>query len=192
VSPLRWSPGPPRAAEVSGELRLCLDLNVWCAAILSHAAGRTNTASRLLAGVAIDGICALGPTRLVVSWAMLTRLQTVLLRDLRLDAADATGYLATLARAATAEPGGGGPYVVLGGSGLVPLHDDEDGRVLEVAVAGRADVVATANFGDFVNYRSTILVPGRIALHRTAGHEVVIAHPAEVARWVRTGEMTID
>lgn len=191
MSPLRWTPGPPRVAKVAGEFRLCLDLNVWCAAILGQAAGRSGTASQLLADTAAEGRCALGPTRLVVSWPMLARLETVLVRDLRLTAADARRHLTLIASAASADSAGGGPYVVLGGSGLVPLHDDEDGRVLEAALAGRADVVATGNMSDFVNYRSEILVPGRVALHRGAGHEVVIAHPSEVARWVRTGEMTI-
>jgi predicted nucleic acid-binding protein len=178
-------------AEVQGELRLCLDLNIWVAAILSHAAGRSNTASQRLTSAVVDGRCALGATRLVVSWPMLARLESVLLRDLRIDAGDASMHVARIARAASADPAGGGPSVVLGGSGLVPLHDDEDGRVLEAAVAGRADVVATANFRDFVNYRTEILIPERVALYRTAAHEVVIAHPAEVARWVRTGEMVV-
>lgn len=191
MSPLRWTSGPSRVAEVSGELRLCLDLNVWCAAIIGHAAGRSGTASQLLADTATGGQCALGPTRLIVSWTMLTRLETVLVRALHVSPASARRYLAPIASAASADPTGGGPYVLLGGSGLVPLHDDEDGRVLEAAVAGRADVVATGNMADFVNYRSEILVPGRVVLHRTADHEVVIAHPSEVARWVRTGEMKI-
>lgn len=191
MSPLRWTSAAPRAAEVTGEFRLCLDLNVWCAAVLARAAGRANTASQLLADAAVSGNCALGPTRPVVSWPMLTRLEMVLVRDLRFSREGAHRQIVLLARAAAADPAGGGPYVVLGGSGLVPLVDEEDARVLEAAVAGRADVVATANLPHFLNYRSEILVPGRIALHRTAEHEVVIAHPAEVAQWVRTGEIRI-
>jgi predicted nucleic acid-binding protein len=190
LSPLRWTSGPPRAASVAGELRLCLDLNVWCAAILGRAGGRSGTASQLLTDTVAEGKCALGPTRLIVSWPMLTRLETVLVRDLHLTRPDARQQLAIIAAAASADPAGG-PYVVLGGSGLVPLHDDEDGRVLEAAVAGRADVVATGNMSDFVSYRSEVVVPGRVVLHRVADHEVVVAHPAEVARWVRTGEMTV-
>jgi predicted nucleic acid-binding protein len=80
---------------------------------------------------------------------------------------------------------------VLGGTGVLPIRDTEDLHVLEVAVAARAHVLATFNFRDFLSYRRHVLVPGRIALHRTADHEVVIAHPAEVARWVRTGEIRI-
>jgi predicted nucleic acid-binding protein len=190
LSPLRWAQGSPRVAKVEGEFRLCLDLNVWCAAILGQAAGRSGTASQLLVDTAAEGRCALGPTRLVVSWSMLARLEMVLARHLHLTAADARRHLTLIALAASADPASG-PYMVLGGSGLVPLHDDEDGRVLEAALAGRADVLATGNMSDFVNYRSEIIVPGRVVLHRTADHEVVIAHPGEVARWVRTGEMTI-
>jgi hypothetical protein len=34
-----------------------------------------------------------------------------------------------------------------------------------------------------------VIVPGRIAVHESADHRVIIAHTAEAARWVRTGEI---
>lgn len=83
------------------------------------------------------------------------------------------------------------PFVLLGGTGVVPLRDTEDLHVLEVAVAGRADLLATFDFSDFVSYRTEVLKPGRIARFRTADHEVIIAHPAEIAAWIRIGEITL-
>jgi hypothetical protein len=32
---------------------------------------------------------------------------------------------------------------------------------------------------------------GRIAVHRTADHELIIAHPAEALPWVQTGRIEI-
>jgi predicted nucleic acid-binding protein len=192
VTPLRWSAEPAAAAEVVGALRLCIDLNVWCAALLSENAGRTNTASQLLALTAARGVCALGATQMVISWAMLSRLEKVLVAGLEMDPTDARGYVEHIARIATAAPGGSAPYLVLGGTGMVPLHDEEDAGVLETAVAGRADILATGNFSDFLNYRTEIVKPGRIAIHRTSDHEVIIAHLAEAAAWIRTGEIVIQ
>jgi predicted nucleic acid-binding protein len=191
VTPLRFRPGTQAAAELVGALRLCIDLNVWCAAFLSENAGRSNTASQLLATTAARGSAALGPVQLVISWAMLTRLEKVLVSNLGIATTDARAYVEHIARIATAAPGGSAPYLVLGGTGLVPLHDEEDAGVLETALAGRADVIATANFTDFLNYRTEVVKPGRIAIHRTTEHEVIIAHLAEAAAWIRTGEIAL-
>ncbi|WP_372422012.1 PIN domain-containing protein [Salinarimonas chemoclinalis] len=66
--------------------------------------------------------------------------------------------------------------------------DPEDGRVLDAAVAGRADVLVTWNFRDFASGADDVLVPGRVHLKRTAAHAFVLARPPETARWLRTGE----
>jgi hypothetical protein len=41
------------------------------------------------------------------------------------------------------------PYVVLGGGGVQPMNDTEDGAVLDTAVAGAADLLITSNLRDF-------------------------------------------
>jgi hypothetical protein len=178
--------------ERSGDVfRLCLDLNVWCAATIAEGFGRSGTAVLTLAAAAHSGRCELGPTQLVVSWGMLDRLGLVLRRELGMEVDEAGAVLARIKTAAELGPAAMEPLVVLGGTGVLAIRDTEDLHVLDAAVAGRADVLATANLRDFVNYRSEVLVPGRVVLHRTADHEVVIAHPGEVARWVRTGEIRI-
>jgi predicted nucleic acid-binding protein len=191
VTPLRRRTGPPPSVEVVGALRVCLDLNVWCAPLLSEKEGRSNTASQLLASAAAAGFCALRPTQLVISWGMLGRMEQVLVTKLRVPASDARWFIEQIARSATAAPAGHAPYLVLGGTAVVPLHDEEDAGVLETALAGRAEILVTGNMADFVNYRTEVLKPGLIALHRAPEHEVVIAHPAEVAAWIRTGEIVL-
>lgn len=64
--------------------------------------------------------------------------------------------------------------------------------MLDTAVAGDAHVLATANFDDFVSYRSEIVKPGRIAIHEGPRQPLVIAHPFEVVRWTREGRITFD
>lgn len=67
----------------------------------------------------------------------------------------------------------------------MPVCDAEDAHVVDVAVAGRADVIVTANFTDFVSSRTEVVRAGQIAVIEHAGGRVVVAHPAEFAGWVR-------
>lgn len=174
-------------ARTGQPLGLCVDLNVWIAYFISLKHPRQGSATAFLVAAARSGRCALGPTQLVVSWGMLTRLRMVLLRRTRMSHAAVDDALEEIAAAAEAGPFALSPLVILGGTGVVPLTDEEDAHVLEAAVAGRAHLIATANFDDFVSYRTEIVAPGRVAIHRTGDHEMIIAHPVEVARWLRTG-----
>lgn len=181
----------PRPTSTSSPFRLCLDLNVWYSAIIAQTRGRSGTASLALTEAVRRGYSGFGLTQLVVSWGMLTRLQTVLARELRWNQQRTDRVLATIASCAQLGPAAISPFVLLGRAGVVPIKDQEDAHVLEVAIAGRADVLATLDFSDFVSYRTEMLKPARIARYRTANHEVIIAHPAEVAAWLRTGEIDI-
>ena len=40
---------------------------------------------------------------------------------------------------------GTAPYIVLGGTGLMPMRDQEDAHVLDTAVAGQAHLLVTAH-----------------------------------------------
>lgn len=137
------------------------------------------------------GTCALGPTQLVVSWGMINRLRQVFARKLVFSLLNVDSVVEEIILVARVGPSSQGPLLVIGGSGVVPLDDEEDAHVLEVAVAGRARVLATANFADFVSYRTKVLKPGRVAIHRTAEHEVIVAHPEEVVAWTRMGEIVL-
>lgn len=171
--------------------RLCLDLNVWCAALLSEARGRSGSATQFLVDVARRGMSEFGPTQVVISWGMIDRLSLVLGRDMGFTHAAVETIAAEIALTAQVGPAELAPLLVLGGAGLVPLRDVEDAHVLEIAFAGRARLLATANFDDFISYRTTVLQRGRIAVYRRFDHEVIIAHPSVAAGWLRTGEMRL-
>jgi predicted nucleic acid-binding protein len=171
---------------------LCLDLNVWVSAQLANVEKHRNTAAQTLVQVAELGRCALGPTQIVISWGMLTRLRSVFERKLQTGRTDIDVEIQQIATLASLGPAENAPYVLLGGTGVMPLHDEEDAHVLETAVAGDAHVLATANFDDFIWYRSEIVKPGRIAIHEGPRQPLVIAHPFEVVRWTREGRITFD
>jgi len=175
-------------------LRLCLDLNIWVADLLALHAERTGTSCQLLVDVVRRGVSPLGPVQLVVSWGMLNRLETVLIRVLNVDASLAQQYVTMIARYAADGPHAHAPYILLGPSGLVPLRDEEDGHVLETARAGKASVLVTRNFRDFdgtgTRSPTRVIVPGQLATHTAPdGHVVRIASPGEVIRWLKDGRI---
>lgn len=167
-------------------LRLCLDLNVWCAALIAERRGRTSGSSTALVEAARRAECPLGAVQLVVSWGMLDRLRETYVDKLGLSAVDANANIDAIAEMARLGPTGDAPYLLLGGTGLMPISDSEDAHVLDVAVAGVADVLATANLDDFVQRGSEMLRGRRVILHRAPnGHQLVIAHPDQAAGWLR-------
>ncbi len=172
-------------------LRLCLDLNIWCAAFLAEKAGRSGSAAQELVAIVRRGECALGPTQLVISWGMLTRLRAVLADSWHVDRSLAEAYIGVITGYARLGPAGIAPYLLLGGTGVMPLRDDEDAHVMETAVAGLTDVLVTRNFGDFASYRTDVLIPGRVALHRGIGRDIVIADPRDMMAWVRAGQIVL-
>jgi hypothetical protein len=122
---------------------------------------------------------------------MLNRLRTVWEDDWGVPRAEADPLLATIASyaalGADAEP----PHLTLGGTGLIALRDTEDAHVLEVAVAGRADVLVTSNFKDFLSYKKDVREADRVAIYRAPQHRVVIAHPYTAAQWLRDGRIVV-
>jgi predicted nucleic acid-binding protein len=178
-----FNPATPR-------LRVCIDLNVWYAGILADAEGRHGTAAQMVTAMVRERT-SLGIAQLVISWGMLDRLQEVLDRKLRPGSRSTTPMISAIAALAMLGPDAEPPHLVLGGTGLVPLRDEEDAHVLDVAVAGRADLVVTANFRDFLSYRTDVREPGRIAIYSTAQSSIIIAHLFTVAEWIRRGEIVI-
>jgi predicted nucleic acid-binding protein len=170
--------------------RICLDLNIWCAALLSDSAGRSGSATQELVAQVRRGVTGFGPTQLVISWGMLNRLGQVLER-IRFSRAAAETIVAEIALIAQVGPVELSPLVILGGTGLAPLRDLEDQHVLEAAFTGRAQLLVTANFQDFVSYGTEVLQPGRVAVQKRVRQELVIAHPYVAVEWVRTGEMQL-
>jgi predicted nucleic acid-binding protein len=174
---------------MSDALRVCLDLNIWCAALLADGKGRENTASQSLVAMIRQGTCLSQSVQLVISWGMLNRLRKVLNQDLKVSAQVADTYLSAIAVCAHLGALGASPQLTLGGTGVIPLRDTEDGHVLETAIAGRADFLVTANFKDFITKNTAVVTLDRYAIHQSPDCTVHIVHPYLMMEWLRTGNM---
>ncbi|HJU18009.1 MAG TPA: hypothetical protein VJ770_16270 [Stellaceae bacterium] len=80
------------------------------------------------------------------------------------------------------------PHLLLGGTGVIGMRDEEDRHVLETARAARAHLVVTANFADFLTRDSEILLADRVCIDRSPDWETVIAVPQEAALWLPIDE----
>jgi predicted nucleic acid-binding protein len=164
-------------------LRLCLDLNIWVAALLADRKGRSNTASQYLVEVVRNGDSPVGETSLVISWGMLEELRSVIVEHLGLKLEIAQAYVSAVEEYAKL-----GAQLTLGGTGVIGLRDTEDAHVLETAVAGKADFLITANFRDFLVERDTqIKIPDRHAIYYSSAHSVQIIHPYLMVEWLKDG-----
>lgn len=136
-------------------LRLCLDLNVFVADFIAESKGYTHTLAQRLVGACRRGHLGDHDVQIVVSLPMLNRFATVLTRDFKVALPDAEALAEVIAQFARAQhgrttPAGGGPLLVLGGTGVMAMRDEEDRYVLETAIAGQADYLITENMSDFV------------------------------------------
>ena len=166
-------------------LRLCLDLNVWVAALLADRKGRTNTGSQYLVEVVRSGFSPVGAVELVISLGMLDELRSVITEHLGLDPETARDYV--LAVEAYAQLGA---QLTLGGTGVIPLKDTEDAHVLETAIAGKANFLVTANFKDFIVDRDTkVEISDRYAIYYSSAHSLQIVHPYLMIDWLRKGNL---
>lgn len=182
-----------RAAGTSDvPLRVCLDLNIWIADLLAAKAGRTNTAAQILVDVVRGGQSSLGPIQLVISWGMLNRLTHVLHREFEPDADAVQLFIMTIATYARRGPEGNAPYLLLGGTGVVAVKDEEDGHVLDTVMAGQAELLVTRNFKDFLVPGCQVLVDGELALvPRHGGGELIVAVPRWMMRWLEEGRIEL-
>jgi hypothetical protein len=176
---------------VTAVIRLCLDLNVWCAAFLADRKGRQNTSAQMLVEAARTGACPLGPVQLIVSWGMLDRLRKVFVADWQVDPATTDEIITSIVRYAHLGPHATGPQLALGGTGLLPLTDSEDAHVLDTAIAGEADILATANLKDFLPPGAEVLVPDRLASFAHPKGRLLIAHPFNMRAWFIAGRIAL-
>jgi hypothetical protein len=65
-------------------IRLCLDLNIWCASLLSDRKGKKNSSSQSLVAIISQGYCEIGLVQLIISWGMINRLHSVLEEQLNI------------------------------------------------------------------------------------------------------------
>ena len=175
---------------MAAALRVCLDLNIWCAALLADRKGRQNTASQGLVAMVRQGSCLSLPVQLVISWGMLNRLLKVLVQDLKVSTQTADLYISTIAAYAHLGAIGASPQLTLGGTGVIPIRDTEDAHVLETAIAGKANILVTANFKDFIFKDTQVVIPDRHAVYRRPDdHAFQIVHPYLMMDWLRSGQI---
>ncbi len=175
---------------MAAALRVCLDLNIWCAALLADRKGRQNTASQSLVAMVRQGFCLSSPVQFVISWGMLNRLLKVLVQDLKVSAQTAELYISTIAAYARLGAMGASPQLTLGGIGVIPLRDTEDAHVMETAIAGKANILITANFKDFISKDTQVVIPGRHAVYRGSDdHTFQVVHPYLMMDWLRVGQI---
>jgi predicted nucleic acid-binding protein len=166
-------------------LRLCLDLNIWVAALLADRKGRTNTGSQYLVEIVRSGSSPIGAVNLIISLGMLDELKSVIVEHLGLNIETANAYVSAIEEYAKL-----GAQLTLGGTGIIGLRDIEDAHVLETAIAGRADFLVTANFKDFIVDRDTkIEIPDRHAIYYSSAHSLQIVHPYLMLEWIRRGDL---
>lgn len=162
-------------------LRLCLDLNIWCAALLAEKKNRQGTACQTLVKIVRERKCPWGKIELVISWGMLNRLEKVLVKNLKVSSLTAQMYLKSIEDYTL-----NSPNLTLGRTGIIPLHDTEDVHVLETAVAGKAQILVTANFKDFVDKNVEILTENRHGVYENANFRCHIVHPYLMVHWLDT------
>ena len=160
-------------------LRLCLDLNIWCAALLADKKNRQDTASQILVQIVRERECNWGRVELVISWGMLNQLEKVLVKDLQVSTLTAQMYLRSIESYTSPSP-----QLTLGGTGVIPLHDTEDAHVLETAIAGKAQTLVTANFKDFIDKNVEIVTENRHGVYRGADFRCHIVHPYLMVHWL--------
>lgn len=166
-------------------LRLCLDLNIWVAALLADRKGRTNTGSQYLVEIVRSGSSPVGVVNLIISLGMLDELKSVIVEHLGLNIETADAYVSAIEEYAKL-----GAQLTLGGTGIIGLRDIEDAHVLETAIAGRADFLVTANFKDFIVDRDTkIEIPDRHAVYYSSAHSLQIVHPYLILEWIKRGDL---
>ena len=116
---------------------------------------------------------------------MLTRLRKVLEVDWGVSRETVDPVIETIAGYAHMGASGISPHIVLGGTGLMPIRDEEDGHVLDTAIAGQAHLLVTANFDDFISAKSKILEPRKVGIVTTANATLVVAHPYRAVSWLQ-------
>src|SRR5262249_14027371 len=153
-------------------IRLALDINVFIADILSTEIGRRNTAASLLVEAVRTGTSPAGRVQLVTSLPIIENYANVLSRRLGPETAEAQERAWILQQYALEGPTPDHPYLSVG-SGYIPFETEEEWRrsianhlgrseadklfheiqddryVLETALAGRADVLVTADVAGF-------------------------------------------
>jgi hypothetical protein len=188
-------------------IRLTLDINVFIADILSTEVGRRNTAASFLVEAVRSGTASAGPVQLVTSLPIIENYANVLSRRLGYDAAAAEEKAWILQQYALEGPMPDHPYLSVG-SGYIPFETEEEWRrsianhlgrseadklfheiqddryVLETALVGRADILATADVAGFARGSAIQFERNDVLLFPFPDRGLVIASPRFVVYWL--------
>ncbi len=191
-------------------IRLALDINVLYADLCGMRNRVRSTACSDLVGWVRDGWCPAGPVQLITSVPIIENWADVLRRKLGYDPDEAAARAWLLEHYALEGPVGTPPSIVVG-SGHVPFRSEadiiaslerhaapgnrdklldelsDDRHVLLSALAGRADILATADLADFAAGPVIRFARDDVVVYPMAGHSLVIAQPRFLARWLRLG-----
>lgn len=170
-------------------IRLCLDLNIWCASLLSDRKGKKNSSSQSLVAIISQGYCEIGLVQLIISWGMINRLHSVLEEQLNIPTSFIDSYLSAIVSYAQLGPVYASPQLTLGGTGVVAIRDEEDAHVLDTVLAGKADILITVNFKDFISSDTSIIQVNRHLIYTAPNHTFHIIHPDLMMQWLRQGNI---
>jgi hypothetical protein len=197
---------------LSGEriIRLAVDINVFVADILSsRPQGRASASTRIVEAVR-EGRCPAGPVQFIASLPMIENFADVLRRRLGYSRSDADEKAWLLEQYALDGPMPSRPYVSVG-SGYIPFETVEqlreavetqlrpenagklfnevqdDRYVPETALAGRADILVTADVAGFRKASAVRLTRDDVLLFPLADRALVIGSPHFVSYWLFQG-----
>lgn len=180
-------------------VRAVIDVNVLISNAMALRAGRVGTLSQNTMSAILNDDSALRPVQMVLSHAMLDTFARIAC-DKGFDPNAIMRAVAGYAGLMRHGPDAIDPYLVLGGTPIQTLDDEEDGGVLATAIASRSRIIVTNNIDDFkpagceVIPTSTVRLPDgstrdleAIIISHPSGHQVIAANPADFMRWLRTG-----
>lgn len=191
-------------------IRLAVDINVFVADILSsRPQGRASASTRIIEAVR-EGRCPAGLVQFIASLPMIENFADVLRRRLGYSRSNADEKAWLLEQYALDGPMPSGPYVSVG-SRYIPFETEEqlrkaaetqlgpenaeklfnevqdDRYVLETALAGRADILVTADLAGFRKGSAVRFTRDDVLLFPLADRALVIASPHFASYWLFQG-----
>jgi hypothetical protein len=191
-------------------IRLAVDINVFVADILSsRLQGRASASTRIVEAVR-DGRCPAGPVQLITSLPLIENFANVLHRRLGYSSASADEKAWLLEQYALDGPMPSRPHLTVG-SRYIPFETEQqlrqalkhqlrpenaaklfneiqdDRYVLESALAGRADILVTADVGGFCKGSAVRFARNDVLLFPVADQTLVIGTPHFTSYWLFQG-----
>ena len=179
-------------------MRLCIDINIWIAFLLTTQHGRSGTPAQAIVALARGMKLGNRPVQLVVSVEMIDTVQRVLER-LGFSSLAACTFGTSLIDLMKAGPEGLDPYLLISGRDQIAMRVREDAGVLATAIAAKVNLLVTDNLTDFktndceVFSTQAVKSGGRERQLFMLIHErqdrvcVIVAHPIDVVAWIEQG-----